>query len=82
MSKVISQREARRMKWELDRLERRDAQRQSAWTAEYPGGVNIDTIDVQGVEYVAVKTAWLLGHPVIVKPGKTNELIVYAIRKS
>ena len=77
---MISQREARRMKKRLAELEARDSARARHWSSEYPGGVNIDTLTVHGVEYVAIKTAWMLGHAVIVKPVRTNEVQVFAVK--
>jgi len=76
----ISQREARRLRKRVDELERRDEARRRAWSGEYPGGVHIDTLTVAGVEYVAIKTAWSLGYYVVVKPSRTNEVQVFAVR--
>ena len=80
MRRNISQRDARAMRKKLAALESRDAARARSWSSEYPGGTHIDTLAVQGVEYVAIKTAWMLGHAVIVKPTRTNEVQVFAVR--
>jgi hypothetical protein len=81
MRPVISQREARRLKRRVEQLEERERSRMRNWSSEYPGGTHIDTLTIAGVEYVAIKTAWMLGHPVIVKPSRTNEVMVYAVRQ-
>ncbi len=76
----ISQREARRLKKRVEELELRDRARARHWSSEYPGGAHIDTLTVAGVEYVAIKTAWMLGYAVIVKPSRTNEVQVFAVK--
>ena len=77
----ISQREARRLKKRVDELERQRASQFARWGSEFPGGVNIDFIDVQAVEYVAVKTAVALGHAVVVRPAnQENRILLFAVK--
>lgn len=76
----ISQRRARKAIKELEALRAHNSSRARYWSSEYPGGTHIVTITVQGVEYVAIKTAWMLGHACVVKPSKLNEVQVFAVR--
>jgi ribonucleotide reductase alpha subunit len=76
---AISQREARRLKKRVEALEQRERVRNRAWASEYPGGVNIDTIEVKSVEWHIVTTARRLGHACVVVPDKEGWLRVYGI---
>ena len=75
----ISQREARRLWKRLGELEHeRDLQR-NAWASEYPGGVNIDTFDVDATTHARILTARKLGHAVVVTAHGKFELRLYAL---
>lgn len=65
---VISQREARRMRKRLTELEQAENSRRNGWVREYPGGVNIASVSWAKDERipVAIRTARLLGHAVVV----------------
>ena len=78
----ISQREARRLRKRVAELEQADAGRRNRWAADYPGGVNIDTIAVTETEWHVVQTARLLGHAVVVMCGDCPQLRVYGLRFS
>lgn len=78
---IISQREARRMRKELTEIYNRDRRRALAWSSDYPGGVNIDSIAVNDNEWHIVSTAQKLGHTCVVKAAQNGkyELLVYAL---
>ena len=78
--KTISQREAQRLRKMVKAYESRDIARARYWASEYPGGVHIDTLPIADVRYVAIRTAWMLGNAVIVKPVRTNEVQVFAVK--
>ncbi len=78
----ISQREARRLKKRVAELESAQSARTRRWGSDYPGGVNIDFIDVKDVEATAVRTAITLGHAVVLRMSEqhTNRVLVYAVK--
>lgn len=78
--KKISQREARRLRKRVAKLEREKMLNASAWCREYIGGVNIDTITVHSTDWAIISTARKLGHAVVVLPGDNSSLLVYAVR--
>lgn len=62
-------------------LEGRERSRNSRWGSDYPGGVNIDTIEVKNSEWHIVRTARALGPAVVVVPDQAvNKLRIYGIR--
>jgi len=75
----ISQREARILKRRVIELERQLDNQRSRWSKDWPGGVNIDTVEVNMSEWYIVKTARLLGHAVVIVPGDAPKLLVYGI---
>lgn len=72
----ISQREARRLRRRVQQLETAEIKRRSAWSSEYPGGVNICNILYSQDDFhaVAIRTARKLGHAVVVveRSGELN----------
>ena len=80
----ISQREAQRMRKELRELHERAAERQRSWSSDWPGGVNIDTITVNDVEWYIVQTAQKLGCAVVARAAQNgkHELLLYAMPTS
>jgi hypothetical protein len=81
MSKPISQREARRLRKTVRKMEADLAAQRSRWTKEWPGGVLIDTIEVSNTEWNIVRTARLMGHPVVVTAAEVNKLGVWGIKQ-
>lgn len=81
-AKKISQAEARRYKLMAEALMAQDERRRNAYTREYPGGVNIATLNSTDDASEAVreiKTARLLGHPVVaVNAG--GGILFYAVK--
>lgn len=73
----ISQREARRLRKRVDELERILSAQRYSWAAEWPSGVQLDSVQVQNNEWHIVTTARKLGHAVVVVPDKENWLRVY-----
>lgn len=79
MRKKISQREARRNRKELAMMRASEETRLSRWGSEYPGGVNILTLNLSNESAAVVKTAQLLQHPLVARiDGFT--LYLYAMR--
>ncbi len=78
----ISQREARRLQKRIIELEAVIDQQRGSWNNEWPGGVHVDTVKVNDIEYGIANTARKLGHAVVVVPreaqNKTHEFLVYA----
>jgi hypothetical protein len=76
----ISQREARRLQKRVQELERERQEQRSAWSKDYPGGVNIDTLDLKEMpsELAAIHTARLLGHAVVAVDHGTS-VFLYAL---
>lgn len=78
----ISQREARQLKRRVNELETELNRQRHNWTEEWPGGVRIDTVDVNESEYHIADTARNLGHAVVVIPrllGSQWQFKVYAL---
>lgn len=78
--RVISQREARRLQKRVSELEQAEFLRTRTWASEYPGGVNIDTINVNATEWAICNTARRLGHAVVVLCDKENYLRLMAVK--
>lgn len=77
----ISQREAKRLRARVLDLESAAAKRLNAWSHEWPGGVNVDTVSVKPTEFHIASTARKLGHAVVVVPrlsGNDYQFLVYA----
>lgn len=77
----ISQREAQRLRKRVLQLESEVTKCANAWAHEWPGGVNIDIVNVNYTEYKIVSTARKLGHAVVVVPkinGSSHQFLVYA----
>ena len=81
MTKPISQREARRLRKKVRKMEADLAAQRSRWTKEWPGGVLIDTLNVTNTEWHMVRVARLMGHPVVVTTGEMNKLGVWGIKQ-
>lgn len=65
----------------VDELEAGQFKRLNAWTVEWPGGINIDTVSVKPEEYHIANTARKLGHAVVVIPrlnGNDYQFMMYA----
>ena len=63
----ISQREARRLKKQVEELLRDERSRLGKWAMDWPGGVNVASTQwgPNDVVPVAIRTARLLGHAVV-----------------
>lgn len=77
--KHISQREARRLKKQVEALTVRDETRCSRYGSDYPGGVNIDTIGLDTASTAALTTAQRLGFALVGRM-RGSELLVYAVK--
>lgn len=78
--KKISQREARALRRRVEMLELAATAERNAWCRDYPGGVHIGWQEVTLETIARVKTARLLGHPVVVVPSnKDNCIGFYAV---
>ncbi len=81
MSKTISQREARRLRKRVEELELMQSERFAAYRADYPGGVNVMTIDTltdfgKGI----CQTATRIGAAIVCKYSEHGgKLYVYAV---
>jgi hypothetical protein len=80
VTKPISQREARKLKQRVKKMEADLAAQRGRWSKEWPGGVLIDTINVTNAEWNIVRTARLMGHPVVVTTGEVNKLGMWGIK--
>jgi len=68
MRKMISQREAHRLRKRVQQLEEAENVRRRVWASEYPGGTHIVTWTLQAndPQAVAIRTARTLRHAVVV----------------
>jgi hypothetical protein len=80
MSRRISQREARRLRQRVEELEIAEVRRRRGWSADYPGGVHIASVEYSADHrlLVAIGTARRLGHAVVVVE-RSGELLFYGI---
>ncbi len=79
----ISQRDARQFKKRVLEFEARDRNRINAWLRDYPGGIHVATFSVSAVVMTIVRTAQILGHPIVVKMDKdADNLRLYALSSS
>lgn len=78
---TISQREAKRLQKRVDELELAEQGRFKRWGSDYAGGVNICSIDAgrDGPVHVAIKTARLLKHAVVVTADDAGRVYFYAL---
>ena len=67
MSRHISQREARRLQRDNERLRAQDHRRRLWVEKDYPGGAHIATVDVATVAAGAIHVARLLDHEVVAR---------------
>lgn len=80
-SSRISQNEARRMRKELRALQARDVARARAWSAEYPGGVCVASMEANDVALTAIRTSRALGCAVVVTSSASDRRVYFhAIR--
>lgn len=82
MAKRISQREARRLRKRVEELERQQNQQRSRWAQEFVGGTQIATDqhgNAQSPVPVAVRTARMLRHAVVVVGDETANLRFFAL---
>ena len=83
VKKLISQREARRLKKEVAQLTSRLEGQNRRWSSEWPGGVNFSRLLIGGESQAVgrIQTARALGHAVVVLPSSDGkELLFYAIK--
>lgn len=78
MTKLISQREGRRLRRRVAELVRIDNIRHTRWSSDYPGGTNICTVAVDAVSFARIDTASMLKCAIVVKPYD-GKLLVYAV---
>lgn len=76
----ISQREANKLRKRVAVLEKILDDQKRSWSSEWPGGVNIDTLNVTDTEWYIVATARKLGHAVILTCAEPQKLLVYAVK--
>jgi len=81
MSRKISQREARRLYKRVQELEQSNAARLHSWSREYPGGVNITSCAWDETDQipVAIRTARMLGHAVVVTESR-GRVLFYGVK--
>lgn len=80
MRRHISQREAHRLRRQLDAYQRLEAARQNAWGRDYPGGVHIARADIDVDVVALVRLARKLGHAVVVVSGDAADSVnLYAV---
>lgn len=81
MTKQISQREARRLRKRVEELELQEDRRRRAWSQEWFGGVNIATAEFNALDRipVAIRTARMLGHAVVVIGSDGGDLRFMAL---
>lgn len=79
--KMISQREAQRLRKRVAQLEREDRDRRNVFAQDYPSGVNFDTVSLVNFpeERAAIHTAQVLGYIVIGKISGNN-LMLFAVK--
>ncbi len=82
MRKKISQREARRLRKRVARLEHEQGVRVARWNREYPGGVNIATITLDPVPMARLDVAQELGFTLVAKRATdgSSRLHLYAVK--
>ena len=79
MRKKISQVEAHNLRHQVRRLEAQIRGIKGRWMDDYPANRNIVNVDVEPEVYMAVKTARLLGHPVLVSTAfDKNRICLFA----
>lgn len=79
MSPRISQRQARRLRKQVEQLTAILRGQRNLWARDYPSGTQIDTVTVRSEEWHIVMTARTLGHACVVVPGDDSTLRVYAL---
>jgi hypothetical protein len=79
--KKISQREARRMRKELQALRKRDEARERSWSSEYPDAIHIASSSPSTDVVAIIKTARKLGHAVICTAEGDGKIFYYAAKK-
>lgn len=75
----ISQREARRLRKELNALLARERARMNAYNKEFPDGIHLINLTLSEKHYAACRTAVRLGFPLLAKT-ENGELHVYAVK--
>jgi hypothetical protein len=74
----ISQREARKLKKRVEELEQRERARIRRWSGDYPGGVHVQTLNLNELPAARLQTAALLEHALVARVNGT-ELYIYAV---
>ena len=77
----ISQREAQRLRRRVQHLEDQERQRNNAWIGDYPGGVDLGSIQLADAMYYSIYTARKLGHSVVVTSIEPNRVRVFAVKR-
>lgn len=77
----ISQREARRLRKRVHELEYQERKRGNAWCYEWPMGVNIGRVKLNGDSALvgAIRTSRLLKHAVVVSCDETGIVNFHAM---
>lgn len=79
-TKRISQREARKLRKELDRMREAERMRGIQWRSGYPGGVHVQNVTVSPEAAARLDTAARLDHALVAKiEGSTLRL--YAMKR-
>lgn len=64
--RTISQREAKRLQRRVASLEAQIRLEHATYGRDYPGGINIATLELDAIAAGILKTAQLLRHPIVV----------------
>jgi hypothetical protein len=79
VNQIISQREAHRLRRQVERLQRREGSQRAAWSGDFGDGwVHIASMETDLATWTAAKTARRLGHAVVVVLGSERALLLYA----
>lgn len=79
--KKISQREARMLRRRVAELVKAREAQLSRWTKDYPGGVHIDSININTTEQAIVDTADKLGFALVAK-ARNGHIDLFAVKMS
>jgi hypothetical protein len=74
----ISQREARKLKKRVEELEQRERARISRYSSDFPGGIHVQTLNLNEVPAARLQTAAKLEHALVGRVNG-NELYIYAV---
>lgn len=79
-TKNISQREAWRLKKRVEQLEYKERMRFNKYRSDYPGGIDILSLNLNDVSNATLKTAVKLDHALVIRTYSSG-IHIYAIPK-